>query len=307
MYVTSSPILFLVFNRPETTKLVFEEIKKVKPSKIYIAADGPRKDKLDDLEKCDLVKSIVSDIDWECEVEKLFRDENLGCKYAVSSAIDWYFANEEMGIILEDDCLPSVDFFRFCDEMLQYHKNDNRVRFITGSNFQNGNKIGEASYYFSKLSHVWGWATWRRVWKDYDVELERLKNEDTLTIFSNVFQNKIIANDWNVIFNELVLNKINTWDYQLAISNIFNNGLSIIPNANLISNIGIGFDATHTFSSNGFDNLEFSKLDSEIKHPIAYVVSNEADNFTLFREHDVENRSIKRKKTVIERLKFWKK
>lgn len=310
-YTTKSPILFLVFNRPDTTLRVFEQIRNAQPKKLYIAADGPRENNDNDKEKCNKVKEIVSKVDWDCEIETLYREKNLGCKYAVSSSITWFFEKEEKGIILEDDCLPSIDFFRFCDEMLCYYEDDTRVRFITGSNFQNGIKRSDATYYFSKLSHVWGWASWRRVWKDYDVELKKYESVDYQLLFKNIFSLEILAEDWSTIFSNLLQNKINTWDYQLAITNMFNNGLSVIPNVNMISNIGFGNDATHTFETNGFDNLEYGELEGTIIHPKTFVISHEADLYTMYREHNIEarerNRVVEARRKRRNAWKFWKK
>ena len=154
----SIPILFLVFNRPETTALVFQEIRKVRPQQLFVAADGPRPDRTGEAEKCAEVKKIVAAVDWPCEVKTLFRDNNLGCRVAVSSAINWFFENVEEGIILEDDCLPHPDFFRFCNELLDYYRNDERIMHIGGNNFQFVNKYGKSSYYFSHYAHIWGWA-----------------------------------------------------------------------------------------------------------------------------------------------------
>lgn len=305
MYQTQSPVLFLVFNRPSTTKLVFEEIRKAKPKKLYIAADGSRKNNASDIEKCREVKEIVAVIDWECEVKTLYRDKNLGCKYAVSSAIDWFFENEPAGIILEDDCLPGNDFFRFCDEMLSYYNDDARVRFIAGSNFQDGVPRSDGSYYFSKLSHVWGWASWRRAWKDYDVELDKYREIDGFKTFYNIFKDNLLAEDWSSFLKQLHNNEIDTWDYQWAITNMFNNGLSVMPNVNLISNIGFGDDATHTFSSNGFDALATQQLEDKIIHPTLMLANGEADYYTLQREHYLEDRLKKMKDK--NRFKFWKK
>lgn len=305
MYQTQSPVLFLVFNRPSTTKLVFEEIRKAKPKKLYVAADGSRKDNVSDIEKCREVKEIVAVIDWECEVKTLYRDKNLGCKYAVSSAIDWFFENEPAGIILEDDCLPNNDFFRFCDEMLSHYNDDARVRFIAGSNFQDGVLRSDGSYYFSKLSHVWGWASWRRAWKDYDVELDKYREIDGFKTFFNIFKDDLLAEDWASFLKQLHNNEIDTWDYQWAITNMFNNGLSVMPNVNLISNIGFGDDATHTFSSNGFDALATHSLEDKIIHPTLILANGEADYYTMQREHHLEDRLKEMKKK--NRFKFWKK
>jgi GR25 family glycosyltransferase involved in LPS biosynthesis len=300
-YQLENPLLFLVFNRPLETQRVFDEIKMVKPKKLYVAADGPRVDF--DEENCNKVKNIFSQIDWECDVQTLYREKNLGCKYAVSSAIDWFFENEEMGLILEDDCLPSKDFFRFCDTMLNKYKDDHRFRFVTGSNFNFGNKIGDGSYYFSRLTHVWGWASWRRSWKDYDVELSKYKGKDYYNVFQSLFQNEILAEDWNNIIQQLFDNKIDTWDYQWTITNLFNNGLSIIPNVNLIKNIGFGENATHTFESNGLENQAHQMLEENICHPVVFLPNFEADKNLLFREHRVKKRTKTGLKKVFKQFK----
>ena len=166
-----SPILFLVFNRPDVTQRVFDAIRQARPPKLYIAADGPRKNKVGEVERCALVQEIVSQVDWPCEVSKLIRQENLGCKIAISSAIDWFFSKEPEGIILEDDCLPHPDFFPYCDELLERYRNNERVGMISGDNFQNGIKRGDGDYYFSQFCHIWGWASWARAWKKYDANL----------------------------------------------------------------------------------------------------------------------------------------
>ena len=150
------PILFLIFNRPDVTEKVFEAIRRQKPKQLFVAADGYRKNKQGEKELCDKTRSIINKIDWDCEVKTLFRNENLGCCMAVSSAIEWFFQQVEYGIILEDDCLPNASFFRFQKEMLEKYKDDSRIMMVSGDNFQNGKKRGDASYYFSKLTHIWG-------------------------------------------------------------------------------------------------------------------------------------------------------
>jgi hypothetical protein len=304
IYQTKSPILFLVFNRPLETLKVFNEIKKAKPSKLYLAADGSRVNNESDHKNCIKVKEIIEKIDWDCEVFKRYNEKNFGCKYAVSNAISWFFEHEEMGIILEDDCLPTSNFFRFCDEILEKYKEDQRIRTITGSNFNFGERIGESSYYFSRLTHVWGWASWRRAWQDYDVELLKYKNKDYNEVFKNLFHNDLLAEDWNNVIQKLFKNEIDTWDYQWTITNLFNNGLSIIPNVNLIKNIGFGENATHTLKSSGLENMEFQELENEIKHPTIFLPSYTADLKTLFREHQIEKRTKLQKKKVLGFIKF---
>jgi len=168
----TTPILFLVFNRPDTTKIVFDEIKKSQPKKLFIAADGPRNGNYEDTENCEIVREIVTGVDWDCDVHTLFRKKNLGCKHAISGALDWFFSNVEDGIILEDDTLPHPKFFRFCEELIARYRNQKNIIAISGDNFQHGKRRGENSYYFSKYVHIWGWATWKRAWELYDVNMK---------------------------------------------------------------------------------------------------------------------------------------
>ena len=164
-------VLFLLFNRPDTTTHVFEKIRQIKPQRLYVASDGPRESYDGEIEKVIKAREIASKVDWPCELKTLFRDKNLGCKKGVSSAITWFFEHEEQGIILEDDCIPNLDFFNFCENLLIRYSRDKRIFTITGSNFQNGKWRGDASYYFSKKFHCWGWATWKRAWKLYQGDI----------------------------------------------------------------------------------------------------------------------------------------
>lgn len=283
-YHTRSPALFIIFNRPKTTAQVFEAIRAVKPGKLYVAADGPRKSKAGEEAIVAETRRIVSTIDWDCEVKTLFREENLGCKRSVSSAISWFFENEEQGIILEDDCLPHEDFFKFCDELLEKYKTDERVAAITGCNFQYGNVRGDSSYYFSKYNHVWGWASWRRAWAKYDLQMNFwpvLKNSDQ---FAAVNPDKIERKYWQKIFDKMHANEIDTWDYAWTASLWCHGGLTATPNTNLISNIGFGADATHTLET----ACKFANMKTEpicpILHPSVVSPEQNADKF-VFDDH----------------------
>jgi len=273
-----TPILFIIFNRLDTTIRVFNEIKKIKPSKLYIVSDGPRLDKIGEKEKCGETRKIIDLIDWDCQVFKNYSDINLGCKKRVSSGIDWFFKNEEQGIILEDDCLPNNSFFRFCEEMLEKYKEDERIGMISGNNFQFGKIKNEHDYYFSKYSHIWGWATWRRAWQKYDVNLANwpeIKENDRL---KSVFNNKKDIYYWSSIFNDVYNGKIDTWDYQWSYTCFMSNYLSVMPAKNLISNIGFGpTGSTHTKRVNKFSNMETSELTFPLKEPKDVIVSIESD------------------------------
>lgn len=270
-------VLFLVFNRLDTTKQVFEAIRKAKPPRLYIAADGAREHKEGEAEKAQAVRDyILSNIDWECEIKTLFQEQNLGCKMAVSGAIDWFFENEEMGIILEDDCLPSQSFFWFCEELLERYKDDERIGMISGDNFQNGIKRGDGDYYFSVYNHIWGWASWANRWNKYDVELDSIN--DTQFI-KKLFNDKNTRKYWLDTYQTMKDKKIDTWDYQWTFTLWNQNQLTILPNVNMISNVGFGADATHTTGES-----EFSKLIAQnliiTKHPLEIERDIDADNFT---------------------------
>lgn len=275
-------VLFLVFNRLDTTKQVFEAIRLAKPQRLYIAADGARDSREDEAAKVKLVRDyVMNNIDWNCEVKTLFRDENLGCKSAVSGAIDWFFDKEEMGIILEDDCLPSQSFFWFCEELLLKYKDDMRVWHISGDNFQNGIKRGDADYYFSKFNHIWGWATWKNRWKSYDVNLHEYNKFKSNDLIKNIWGDKVKQEYWTGIFNKVSNNKIDTWDYQWTYTCWVNGGLSILPNINLIKNIGFGIDATHTLLNNSeLSNLENFDVVFPLEYPSFMMLDIDADDFT---------------------------
>lgn len=283
-YETKSPILFLTFNRLDTTKKVFEVIKQVKPPKLYLASDGARVNKSGEKEVVESVRNfLLNNINWQCEVKTLFREQNLGCGKAVSSAINWFFENEEMGIILEDDCLPSISFFRFCDELLLRYKDEQRIMHISGDNFQDGISRGDGSYYFSQISHVWGWAAWRRAWKLYDFEMKSLNNFINYKIYKNIWKQNKVQKYWLKQFKNVSLGKIDTWDYQWNYCLIVNNGLSILPNINLVENIGFNSEATHT-SNSKLKMPSANEIKFPLTHPQFFVPDLEADTYT-FNKH----------------------
>jgi len=274
----ATPILLIIFNRPDTTEKVFNEIKKIKPKKLFVSADGPRENKPGEKEKCLATRKIIDQVDWECEVYKKYSDVNLGCKLGVSSGIDWFFKNVEQGIILEDDCLPAQSFFKFCEELLEKYKNNDKIMMISGDNFQNGRQRGDGSYYFSKFSHIWGWATWRRAWEHYSVNMEGYPKFKQDKKINAIWNKKYIRKYWTNIFDQVYENKIDTWDYQWAFSIWKMDGLCVIPNYNLISNIGFRDDATHTKSANKLANQKIQSMDI-IKHPFKIEQNKKADNY----------------------------
>lgn len=264
----NSPILFLVFNRPEKTKRVFDAIKKAKPPKLYIAADGARDYKKEDDEKCQQVRLIVKNIDWECEVKTLFRNKNLGCKMAISSAITWFFESEEEGVILEDDCVPGESFFLFMDEMLKRYRHEDRVACINGSNIMGSIKSKANSYYFTVNPFIWGWGTWRRVWQQYDVDMKDWPNFLNENKIANIFNEKKQQKKWIYYFQQTYDEIIPTWDFQFVFTVFKNKLLCVQPYNNLISNIGFDEEATLTKDKGSErSNQQIVEMEFPLKHP----------------------------------------
>ena len=235
----TSPVLFLIFNRPETTQQVFSAIRKAKPPRLYVAADGPRSDYPNEDEKCEHSRKIAKNVDWDCEVKTLFRDQNLGCRLGVSQAISWFFENEPEGIILEDDCLPSQSFFWFCQEMLEYFRNDKAVRVICGFYSNELEYKPSASFFFSRYLRVWGWAGWRRSNEGYDSNINLLiekQNTWKKDIFSHT--DIFLKRYWQDMFEEVGSGKIDTWDIQLQYLLWQKKQQVIVSSKNLIQNIG---------------------------------------------------------------------
>ena len=235
----TSPVLFLIFNRPEITQQVFSAIRKAKPPRLYVAADGPRSDYPNEDEKCEHSRKIAKNVDWDCEVKTLFRDQNLGCRLAVSQAIYWFFEQEPEGIILEDDCLPSQSFFWFCQEMLEYFRNDKAVGVICGFYSNELEYKPSASFFFSRYLRVWGWAGWRRSNEGYDSNINLLiekQNTWKKDIFSHT--DIFLKRYWQDMFEEVGSGKIDTWDIQLQYLLWQKKQQVIVSSKNLVQNIG---------------------------------------------------------------------
>jgi hypothetical protein len=276
-----TPVAFIVFNRPDTTERVFAEIAKARPPKLLVVADGPRENRAGEAEKCAATRTIIEQVDWDCEVLTNFSDRNLGCKRRVSSGIDWVFEQVEEAIILEDDCLPDPTFFRYCQELLERYRHDRRVGIISGDNFQFGRRRNDDSYYFSKYVHIWGWATWRDRWAGcYDVSMAKwpcIREEGWL---ADMVGNEREAAFWNKIFERVYRGEIDTWDYQWVFANWVEGRSTVLPATNLISNIGFDANATHTTSDSELANLPTRPLTFPLKHPPGVFRNVQADLFS---------------------------
>lgn len=264
-----TPILYLIFNRPDLTKITFESICNIKPRKLFIAADGPRLENSSDELNCMIVREyVLSKINWTCELHILFRDENLGCGKAVSSAISWFFNNVDEGIILEDDCLPDYSFYRFCSELLQYHRNNERVMSISGSNLLGNSWCNSEESYLWGFGGIWGWATWKRAWIKYDFKMNLLKDENSKCKLKKYFKNSNWFNYYYSLFKSVDSFKVDTWDAQWLFSIAISDGLCINPSVNLVQNLGFNQNATHTKDANSFMNgLFYNSINFPLVHP----------------------------------------
>jgi hypothetical protein len=301
-YQLKTPVAFIIFNRPETTKRVFAEIAKAKPPKLLVIADGPRADYPNDVEKCAAVRTIIDGVDWDCEVLTNYSDVNLGCKRRVSSGLDWVFDTVEEAIILEDDCLPHPTFFRFCEELLERYRDDKRIAMISGDNFQFGRKRTEYSYYFSRYTHIWGWASWRRAWDNYDVDMKIWHEIRDGGWLRDLLEDKKSVRYWKKIFDKVYQGKIDTWDYPWVFVCWMNSALTIIPNVNLVSNIGFGSEAVHTTKRNKFAEMKTEYMDFPISHP-SYILRDSKADFFVENEMFFGKSLIVRVNRVINKLK----
>jgi hypothetical protein len=247
-----TPVLLIIFNRPDTTQQVFSAISQAQPRQLFVAADGPREDKPGEAQKCQQTRDIIKQVNWHCEVRTLFQEKNLGCGLGPATGITWFFENVEEGIILEDDCLPCGDFFIFCEGLLDYYRDNEKIMHISGDNFQYGRKRGNSSYYFSAWAdcHAWGWATWRRAWKHFDFYCTSTEHRKTV------------------------------WDWQWGTSVRNNGGLAIVPKVNLVANIGLGSDSTHCFIPARCLNQPTQILEFPLIHPKTISRNRAADCYT---------------------------
>lgn len=313
-----TPILYIIFNRIDTVQQTFPVIKKQKPKHLYVAADGPRIEKSGEAEKCNQVRNwVLSQIDWDCEVKTLFREDNLGCGKGPASAISWFFENVEQGIILEDDCLPTDSFFSFCENLLEKYKDDERIMQISGTN-----RLGlikeSTSYFFTNYPSEWGWATWKRAWDKYDYSIKQWGTKEAKDIVADMYgkYSIFLAKIFDDTFNNV--DSITWWDYQWGFIKNINSGLTITPYLNQISNIGFDENATHTTdTSSKFNRLPTQELPKELIHPNYVYKTVTYDNLILDLHFKSQLDSLKPKsftfrlkrkiKSILRKIGLWKK
>lgn len=276
----SIPVIFIIFNRPDATRQVFEAIRAAKPTRLLVIADGHRPDRAEEAKKCAATRAIIDEVDWDCEVHRNFSESNLGCRLRISSGITWAFGLVDRAIILEDDCLPSVSFFHYCADLLDRYEHDERIMMISGNNFLFGHAETADSYYFSRYPHVWGWATWRRAWHKYDPDMAQWPEIRDRKLFDQYFPNSVERYYWESIFQHVYDGNINSWAYPWTYSIWANSGLCVSPARNLVRNIGFDAEATHTkwdkiYSS--LSSLSAEKLDLPLAHPATLLASSDKD------------------------------
>lgn len=244
-----TPVLLIVWRRPHTLLQVINAIRPVAPKRLFVACDGPDPERPGEAEKVSATRALIeTEIDWPCEIERLYSNDNQGCRVGPIRAITWFFERVEEGVILEDDCVPHFDFFPFCANLLDRYRYDTRVWCISGNNYQRGIWRGDGSYYFGLIPLTWGWATWRRAWQPYDPDLKRWPAFRDSGLLEGIIQDSVEKEYWSSIWNKTFQKSepVTWWDYQWQFNCLVNSGLTIFPNRNLVSNVGFGPDGTHT-------------------------------------------------------------
>ena len=275
----STPVALVFYHRPALIERVFEVVAAARPSQLFLIADGPRDES--DRASCLAARDVAERVTWPCEVRRLYAETNLGVRRRVSSGLDWLFDQAEEAIILEDDCLPHPSFFAYCQELLERYRQDDRVWAIAGGNYQFGHTRSTDSYHFSGYCGIWGWATWARSWRHYDVDMKDwpdLRDSGLLETWCETTREKAY---WRWIFEHVYNSRIDTWDYQLLLTMWAQHALFIVPEVNLVSNIGFGSGSTHTWSRRNRLAAVKTGMIGSLRHPPDVYRNAEADRYTF--------------------------
>jgi len=277
----STPVVFIVFNRADTTAKVFEVIRKMQPEKLYVIADGPRSE--EEKTRTKATRKVIENIDWPCTVVRIYSEVNLGCRQRVISGLNEVFSQTEEAIILEDDCLPDPSFFTFCETLLNRYRKDVSVMHIGGNNFQFGRVVGDGDYYFSSYAHIWGWATWRRAWQQFQPKLKDIKafKEGSLMAYCNGEEDQMTY--WKNILETIERPGYTAWSYHWLFTVWQHSGKAIIPNKNLVCNIGFEGSFTHTKSKpSWYEDVHLNELKT-YQSPDEEGINFQADTFSFFK------------------------
>lgn len=266
------PVLLLLFNRPDNARRLLEHVRPARPARLYVSVDGPRLHKPGEAALVEQVRAVVSEVDWDCQVLTRFATENRGCKHGPAGGISWFFEHEEMGIVLEDDCLPDPTFFPFCAELLERYRSDERVMMISGDDFVGAAELGcRTSYHVHKYQLIWGWATWRRAWERIDLDMAEWAGWGTGRRLGFLSRHCATLDErlcWLDNFDRVADPAENTvWDYQWLFAMWRHGGVCLSPSGNLVSNVGFGGDATHTVEQNENHDLETRPMAFPLAHP----------------------------------------
>lgn len=280
------PIALLIFNRPSHTRQVWQAIRSARPRQLFVVADGPRPDHPGEAERCRDTRRVLEAVDWPCDVRVEVSETNLGCRRRVASGITWVFQQVEAAIILEDDCVPHPTFFPFCGELLERYRASDRVMAVTGNNFLMGQHSLAHSYYFSRYAHVWGWASWRRAWDHYRVDMPDWPMLRDRHWLEDQVSNPRSVRNWRQRFESSHSGALNSWDFQWQFACWKRGGLVIHPALNLVKNIGFGADATHTLRGDSpLSGLEAKAMRFPLRHPPSEdrdVLADQITEATLF-------------------------
>jgi len=270
-----TPIILIIYHRQKLVKNLIDSLRKIKPSKIYVVADGPKNKK--DLKLCLATRKHINSIDWPCKIYKKYSKTNKGLRNNVVSGLNWAFKKENKAIILEDDLVIDPSFFKFCEKLLIKYAKNKRIISIAGNNFQFGKNPIKESYYFSRYVHSWGWATWKRAWKLFDDEMSdwpKLRKNNWL---NKVFQSRVAGLFWKKIFDMTFNNEVDSWAYRWTYTSFLHNKLTIIPKNNLVSNVGYGKNATHTKQKGRNLDMPLRNIDFPLIHPSKVKINKVAD------------------------------
>ena len=300
---TQLPVLITAFKRVDTTRQVFETLRLARPPRLYFACDGGRNEK--EWEQCRAVRALVSLVDWKCELFTRFSEVNRGSKWGMSEAISWFFENEEEGIVLEDDIVPARSFFPFCEELLERYRTDERVWAIIGNNLMTEwPQQNKDSYWFSEHGYgaYWGWASWRRSWQRFDVNMERWPAVRDSEMLDGYFISSAEKDEAMAIFEATWNGAIPTaWDYQFDFAKILDRGMNIIPSVNLCRNVGFVGEGTHTVKENDIRNKEeLDEITFPLMHPPNMLVDAPRDK--AYFERYVRTPLFRRFKNAIKAL-----
>jgi len=268
----SAPIVLIIFNRPQLTQLVFEQICMQKPEVLYVISDGPRPNVSSDDSAVFDSRSVTQNITWTCDVRRIYSAANLGCRNRVVSGLNQVFTEVPNAIVLEDDCIPHQDFFRFANELLNLYESQEQVFSIGGNMWEFPDQEGEESYFASKYFSCWGWATWADRWNKVDHDFESWKQPDSVHILEGATDTPMEFIYWKRFYDMTFTGEIgaeHAWDLVTQWSMWRDQQLSLRPNTNLVQNLGLGHsDATHTKTmSPAISGRKPSPLAWPLKHP----------------------------------------